>query len=175
MLVTRVQEQLRVVDCRDDLPGRIDVALVDEVRIVVGAMNLDRHGVRPGPERPLPTDGEARVEQERPAGAGPRLGELLGNRHAERKAGIDQLGRQAVGSADAALPERIEALGVDERHALVDRVERSTIEQVRHMDNVAGRTQLVGECADAGRDALGVVEEQNLGHGDLQGSRDIVD
>ena len=43
------------------------------------------------------------------------------------------------------------------------------------MDAVAGRTQLVGEGADAGRDALGVVEEQNLGHGDLQGSRDIVD
>ena len=56
---------------------------------------------------------------------------------------------------------------VDERHALVDRVERPAVEQVRRVDGVAGGAQLIGEGDDAGGQPLRVVEQQDLGHGDL--------
>ena len=47
-------------------------------RIAVGTVDLDRHAVRPRPERPLPADRDARVEQKRAASAGSGLRELLG-------------------------------------------------------------------------------------------------
>ena len=72
MLVAWVQEQLRVVDRGDDLARRLDVALADEDRIGVHAVDLDRHSLRPRPERPLPADRDAGVEEQRSARARPR-------------------------------------------------------------------------------------------------------
>jgi hypothetical protein len=164
VLVARVEEQLRVLDVRDDLPRRVDVPLADEDRVVVGAMDLDRNALRPGPERPLAGDRDARVEQERTARAGTRLRQLLRDRLAERETRVHELVRQVVRGSDASLLQRIEALLLDEPHALVYRPEGSTVEQVRHVDGVAGRTQLVGEGGDARCHALGMVEEQDLGH-----------
>ena len=53
---------------------------------------------------------------------------------------------------------------LDVGHALVDAAERAALEQVRRVNGVAGRPQLVGEGADAGRQPLSVVEQQDLGH-----------
>jgi hypothetical protein len=120
MLVARIEEQLSVRHVGDDLPSRIDVAFVDEERIVVGAVDLDRHALRPRPEGPFAADRDARVEQERPTGPRASLGELLGDRLAEREAGIHEVGRQVVGDVHTAFTERVEALLLDERHALRD-------------------------------------------------------
>src|SRR5215213_11880282 len=50
-LVARIQEELRVGNRGDDLTGRVDVTLVDEDRVVVRAVDLDRDSLRPRPER----------------------------------------------------------------------------------------------------------------------------
>src|SRR5260221_8130497 len=47
MLVTGVQEKLRVLDVLHDLAGGVDVTLADEDRVVVHAVDLNRDTVRP--------------------------------------------------------------------------------------------------------------------------------
>ena len=118
-----------------------------------------------GPNAQSPLIGMHGVEEQRAASARPRLGELLRDHLAEREARVDELGRQVVGGPDAALEDRVEPDFLDEGHALVDRFEGPSVEQVGRVDGVAGGSQLVGERADAGRQPLGVVEEQDLGHG----------
>ena len=44
----------------------------------------------------------------------------------------------------------------------------ASVEQVRRVHGMAGGPQVVGEGAHAGGQPLGVVEEQDLGHGGLR-------
>ena len=96
-----------------------------------------------------------------------RLGQLLRGQDAEREPDVDERGRELLGDADAAFPHRLEAHALDVRHALVDAGERPAFEQIRRVDRVAGRPELVGEGDHAERQPLGVMEEQDLGHGYL--------
>ncbi len=164
VLVAGVQEELRVLDLLHDLAGGVDVALADEDRVVVHAVDLDRDAVRPGSEGPLAADREAGVEEQGSAGSGPCLCELLRRQHAEREPGVDELGRQFVGDADAALPHLVESDLTDVGETLVDALERASVEQVRRVHDVAGGPQVVGERAHAGGQPLCVVEQQDLGH-----------
>ena len=89
MLVAGVDEQLGLVRRRDELAGGVDVALAREVRVLVHAVDLHRHARRPG--RPELRDGQARIEEQRPPGAGASLRQLLRRHHAERETGVDEL------------------------------------------------------------------------------------
>lgn len=73
--------------------------------VVVHTVDLDRDAVRPGSEGPLASDRPARVEEQGSAGSGP----CLCRQHTEREPSVDELGRQFVGDADAALPHFVEA------------------------------------------------------------------
>ena len=53
VLITGVEEQLGVVDGCDDLPGRVNVALPDEDRVRVHAVDLDGDSVGPRAEGPV--------------------------------------------------------------------------------------------------------------------------
>jgi len=57
-----------------------------------------------------------------------------------------------------------------------DRRERPSVEQVRRVDGMPGSSQLIGEGADTKGQSLGVVEQQDLGHGEppVTGYRQIV-
>src|SRR4249920_2024439 len=65
VLITGVEEQLGVVDGRDDLPGRVNVSLPDEDRVRVHAVDLDGDSVGPRTEGPFAGDRDAGVEQQR--------------------------------------------------------------------------------------------------------------
>ena len=110
----------------------------------------------------------AGVEEQGSAGSGPCLCELLRRQHAEREPGVDELGRQVVGDADAALQHVVEPDLLDVGETLVDRPERASVEQVRRVHGVPGGPQVVGERAHAGGQPLCVVEQQDLGHWSLQ-------
>ena len=75
---------------------------------------------------------------------------------------------------DAALAHLVEPDLLDVGDALVDAAERAALEEVGRVHGVAGGAQLVGERVDAGRQALGVVEQQDLRHRHLPGCRGCV-
>src|SRR5882672_11798444 len=95
-------------------------------------------------------DRDTGVEEQRTPRTRSRLGQLLGDRLAEREPAVDELGRKVVGQADAALAELVEPEPVDVSHARVDGVERLSVEQVRCVDRVPGSAKLVGKRANAG-------------------------
>ena len=66
---------------------------------------------------------------------------------------------------NTALAKRVEAGCLDERHPGIDALERSAVEQIGHADGVPGGPGVISEYANAGRETLGVVEQQDLGHG----------
>ena len=159
MLIAGVQEQLRLLDLRHDLASGVDVALADEDRVVVHAVDLDRDAIRPGSEGPLAANREAGVEEQGSTGSGPCLCELLRRQHAEREPGVYELGGQLVGDADAALPHVVESDLTDVGDTLVNALERASVEQVRRVHGVPGGPQVVGERAHAGGQPLCVVEQ----------------
>jgi len=74
-----------------------------------------------------------------------RLGQHLRRHHPKRKPGIDDFVRQALGGESAALGDRVEADLLRVANALVDRGERPPVIEIRGVDGVPGRTELVGE------------------------------
>lgn len=127
------------------------------------AANLDRDAVWPGSEGPLATDRQARVEEQGSTGSGPCLCQLLRRQHTEREPGIDELGRQFIGDADAALPHVVESDLTDVGETLIDALERASVEQVRRVHDVTGGPQVVGERAHTWGQPLCVVEQQDFG------------
>jgi hypothetical protein len=89
---------------------------------------------------------------------------LLRDHHAHREAGVDDLGRDLLCSHEAALDERAEPGFARVGEALLDRRERTPVEQVGRMHGVPGLTQLVGECPHAVGQALDVVVQHDLAH-----------
>jgi hypothetical protein len=127
-------------------------------------VNLNRDAVRPRAERVFTGDRVARFVQQRASSTRPRLGQPLSRADAPREARIHQRLRQRVRLAIRRRVGRVpESLRVGE--AFFDRVERSPVKQVRRVDGVSGGPQLVGECDDAFRQSLDVMEQQYLGHG----------
>ena len=164
MLITGVEEQLGVVDGRDDLPGRVDVSLPDEDGVRVHAVDLDGDSVGPRAEGPVAGDRDTGVEQQRAASPGPGLRELLSRHLPEREPGVDEVARQVIGAADVPLQDLIESDLSGVGHALVQRGEGSTVVEVGDDHRVTSRPQLVGERAHPFGQALSVVEQQNVGH-----------
>ena len=89
-----------------------------KIRVGVHPVDLHRHVRRP--RRPELRRGHAGVEEQRPARARARLRELLRRHHPEREAGVDELARQLVRRAHAALDDLAEADLLGVRHTLVD-------------------------------------------------------
>ena len=104
------------------------------------------------------------MKQQRSLGAGPRLGQLLRRQHAEREPGVDDLVRQVFSGKLAAFDDGVEAdlFGVGD--AVVQAGEGLAVVQVGHGHLVAGPAQLVCELADPGGEALGVMEQNDVGH-----------
>ena len=88
MLVAGVEEQLRLVGRRDQLPGGVEIAvLLGEERVGVHAVHLHGDAVRP----PLAElrDREAGVEQQRATGVRAGLRELLGGHDSQGEPAVD--------------------------------------------------------------------------------------
>lgn len=117
---------------------------------VFHTVDLDRDAIRPGSEGPLATDRQARAEEQCSAGSRPRLCKLLRRQHSEREPSVDELGRQFVGAADAALAHFVEPDLTDVGKTLVDALKRASVEQVRRVHDVTTRPQVVGERAHPG-------------------------
>ena len=96
--------------------------------------------------------------------APPGLCELLGGHHAEREAGVDDLGAHALAGRHAALGQRTEPDVAGEGHAVVDRLERAPVEQVGRVDGVPGLADLVGERLHSLGQPLDVVVQDNIAH-----------
>src|SRR5690606_4650595 len=120
VLISRIQEQLGVLCLRHNFTRGIDVALAHENRVSVHAVNLHRYVLRPRSEGPLAADRQTGIEKQSPASASARLCQLLGGKHAEREARIDEFGGQSIGDANALLPEIIESRLFDIGEALFE-------------------------------------------------------
>src|SRR5581483_9540557 len=155
-------EKLRVGGLLDNLARGVDVALANEDRVLVHAVDLDGDTLGPRPKCPGAADRQARVEEQRAAGSGPRLRELLRRQNAEREPGVDEVRRQLVGGTDAALAQFVESGPADIGKSLVDGREYASTEQVGGVDRMAGRAKIVGEPAHAGRQSLCMVEQHNF-------------
>jgi len=97
-----------------------------------------------------------------------RLRELLRGQHAEGEAGVHQIGGQRLGRMDAALDHLAEADLLGMGDALCEGLEDPALEQVGSVHRVPLGPQLLSESDDARREALGVMEQDDFGHGDLQ-------
>src|SRR5215469_3147015 len=97
MPVAGVDEQFGELgaDCCDEFASRVDVALQPEERVFVHAMDLDCYAARPRAECPIPSDGDARLVEQRTPRAGPRLREPLRLRGAPREARVNEVFREA--------------------------------------------------------------------------------
>jgi len=105
------------------------------------------------------------VEQEGAPGAWTRLGQHLRRHAPEREPGVDEVLGQVFGSHLAALEDGVESDQLRVGHAVLDLVEPLALVQVRGVDDMPGRAELVGERDHPGGQTLGVVEEQDLSHG----------
>ena len=161
VLVTRVHEQLRVRGRLNERPRGVDVALACEVRICVHPVYLRRNASRPRPEL---LDGYEGVEEQPAACARARLRELLRRQHAERETAVDEIVRQSIGLAHAAVEDLHEPDFVHVRETLLDACERLALEEIRRVHRVTRPSQLVRERMEARRLALSMVEEQYVGH-----------
>jgi hypothetical protein len=99
-------------------------------------MDLERHAVEPRSAELCTRHGA--MEEDRPPRTGSRLRERLRRHHAEREAGIDDVGRQSLGCLRAAADDLLEADPPGVGHALVDVLERLALVQVRRVDRVTG-------------------------------------
>lgn len=104
------------------------------------------------------------MEEQRCAGSGPCLCELLRRQHAEREPRVDEIDGQFVGDADTALAHLVEPGLFDVGETLVDALERASPEQVRCVYGVPGLPKVVGERADTGGQPLCVMKQQDLSH-----------
>jgi hypothetical protein len=160
VLIARVEEEVGGLGRAGELAGGVDVALAGEDRVVLHAVDLHRDARRPGAEE---LGRHACVEEQRAARAGAGLGELLRRQDAEREPGVDDLVRERLGGAGATgddLVGEAELPGV--RHPVLDGREGASVEEIRRMDGVPRRPQLVGERVEARRLALGGVVERVL-------------
>jgi hypothetical protein len=145
---------------RDELASGIEI--LGEELVALFAVDLNRDAR--GPSGAELGERKARVHEQRAAGALAGLRKLLGDRDAEREAGVDGIVAEVGRDRHSALRERAEALLARERHSLVDGGERAPVEQLGRVDGVAGPTQLVGERLDAVREPLNVVVEHDVRH-----------
>src|SRR6266536_4932746 len=160
MSIAGVQEQLRALDCLDELARGGEVLH----RPLVGLhhVDLERNSRRP---RVAELGGrESGAEQQGSFRAGTRLGQHLRSRHPEREAGIDELVRQALSGEPTPLADRVEADLLGVANALVERSERLALVEIRGVNRVPGCAELVGERKESGCLSLCVVKEQYLGH-----------
>src|SRR5436190_514205 len=81
------------------------------------------------------------------AGAG--LGEPLGDHDPEREAGVDDVGSDPLGGGHPALGQGAEPRFACEGHALLDGLERASVEQVGCKYGVSRLPQLIGERPDS--------------------------
>ena len=104
------------------------------------------------------------MEQQGSLRARPRLGQHLRGQHAEREAGVDDAVGQALGGEPATLDDRVEADLLGMADALVEGLERCAVVEIGHGDVMPRGAQLAGERADAVGEALGVLEQDDVGH-----------
>ena len=164
MSIAGVQEQLRAVDRLDELTGSRKV--LDRPLVVLHHVDLEGDSGRPGSAE---LGGrESGAEEQRSLGTWSRLGQLLCCHDSEREPGIDELVRQAGRREPAALLNRPEANLLRVADALVEVGEGLAVVEVGRVNDVAGGSQFVREREEALSLALGMMEEQDLGHGALR-------
>ena len=159
--IAGIQEQLRALDCLHDLAGGGEV-FVDPL-VVLHHVDLERDALRPRAAELLGREGGA--EQQGSLRARPRLGQHLRGHHPEREPGIDQAVGQGLSGKATALEDRVEAGFLGVANALVEVGEGLALVQIWSVHDVSGGAEPIGEGEDPRRQALGVMKEQNLGHG----------
>lgn len=164
MFIARIEEQFGVLNLIDMLPGRVDVALANKVRIGVRNVNLNRHCIRPRPEV---ISGHARIEQQSAAGFGTGLRKFLCRYHTEGKTGIYDAGRELLRCFHALIDELLEASLLNESHSLFDNAQCSTREEVRRVYDVVSIAQGVGELLDTVSESQRMVKKYDLSHRDI--------
>src|SRR5215203_901398 len=171
MPVAGVQEQLRAIDRLDELACRRKV--LECPLVALHHVNLERDARRPRVAELGERKG--RVEQQRPLRAAAVLGEPLGRGGAEREASVDEAPGQGVGRGYATTRDRRESHLAGVADAVLERVERLALIEIRSMDGMPGGAKLVREGQEAGRLSLRVVKEQYLRHGGQPTRRDCVE
>jgi len=111
----------------------------------------------PGHEPPNSEAGKAALISKAPC-AETCLGEPLRWHHPEREAGIDELGRQAIGGESTAFSKGVEAELLGVANALVEGRERLAVVEVGGVNDVSGSSQLVSEREESGCLSLCVVK-----------------
>ena len=159
MPVARIQEQVRARHAVRELacPGLVLV----EPFVVLHGMDLDGNAVRPRSELGRC---EGAVEEEGSCGPWTGLRQHLGRPRAQREATVDQRVRQAFGDLAASVLERTEPDLPSIRDPLVEAGKGLSLVQVRRVDLVPRRAEIISKFADAGRQALGVMKQQDFGH-----------
>lgn len=92
------------------------------------------------------------------------LREPLGGQDAEREAGVDGVVGEPRGCGHAALDDGVEPDLLGVHRPGLDGAEGGTLVEVRDGDPVPGRLELIRKGTDPGRESLGVVEQDQLGH-----------
>jgi alkaline phosphatase D len=139
------------------IPGAQPVVRLERVRL--GHVQLDRQVVHRGAR----CDVRRAVQEQQPARLLVAEGQGLGDGGAEREPGVHQPPlRVGRGGEDGPLQQLVLADPVLVRHALLDRVERTSLEEVRRPHLVPGVAQPVRGLAHRGPEAMGRVEEHDV-------------
>lgn len=139
------------------IPGGQPVVRLERVRL--GDMQLDRQVVHRGVRR----DVRGAVQEQQPAGLLVAECEGLRDGGAEREPGVHKAPlRVRRGGQDGSPEQFVLADLVLECHALLDRLERTPVEEVRCPDLVPGAAQPVRGLAHRGPEAVGRVKEHDV-------------
>jgi hypothetical protein len=161
--IAGIHEQLRALYRLVELARDFEIFVGRQGPLVgVHHVHLERDSLRP---RAAELGGrDTGVDQHGSAGAGTRLGQHLRRQHPEREADVDDLVRQAVGGESTALDDRAEADLLAVADAVGQRGEGLAVVEIRGVNDVSRSAKLSGERPDAVGQALGVVEQDQLGH-----------
>ena len=137
MLVAGVEKQLGILGLLDERAGGVDVAVVDEERVRVHRVHLDRYAVGPGGAELRDRNGG--VEQQCSLRSRPGLRQLLRGEYAEREPAVHEPVGEPLDRPYSALDHLAEADLPGMAHPFLHGVEGAALEQIRRMHGMASQ------------------------------------
>ncbi len=154
-----------MLDSGHEVTRGVEIALVDEERVGVHRVDLQRDILRPGATELAGRD--ARADQQGADSARPGLRELLRGEHAQGEPGVHEFLGQSVDGAHTAFGNGVEPDLLRVADAGVEVSERPPVVQIGNVDGVAGPLEFVGERDDAGGAPVCVVEHHDVSNATL--------